>query len=119
MDALQDRFWRNFSRYGLPKSRTVEPLTIELRLSPERARRGGALTFRLPVFYPCPVCKGTGSDWGYGCLHCSATGMREADEVVRISLPPHLQDRDLFQVPVGHHGIQNLALNLLVRVDRR
>jgi hypothetical protein len=118
-DALYDRFMRNFARYGLPKSGRVEPLTVELHVSPDRASRGGAVTLALPVFRPCPACKGTGSVWEFGCLHCSGTGMLETEQPVRISLPPHTRDRDLFQVPIRHHGIQNLVLNLLVRVDRR
>jgi DnaJ-class molecular chaperone len=118
-DALCDRLVRNFARYGLPKSGRVEPLTVELHVSPDRARRGGTVTLALPVFRPCPACKGTGSIWELGCLHCNGTGMLETEQPVRILLPPDARDRDLFQVPIRHHGIQNLVLNLLVRVERR
>ena len=95
-DALYDRFMRNFARDGLPKSGSVEPLTVELRLAPDRARRGGLMTLALPVFNPCPVCKGTGSSWAFGCLHCNGAGMLETEHPVRIlAPPPHAGPRSL------------------------
>jgi DnaJ-class molecular chaperone len=117
-DALYHRFMRDPGRYDLPRSGRVEPLTVELRLDPEQARRGGVVALAVPASRPCPACGGTGRSWALGCLHCGGTGLLERQLPVRVALPPRLRDRELFHLPLRQHGIRNLLLQLLIRVDR-
>lgn len=90
-DALRARVLRNFTGVGVPKGERVEGLNVEVLLSPDEARRGGALRLGIPVFAPCTICAGTGHAWSVSCLACMGEGMIEQEEVVAVRLPLPLQ----------------------------
>ncbi len=118
VEDVLDRIRRNFTVRGLPKSRRIDSLNIDVFLRPETALRGGVLTIGVPVFYPCPRCRGTGHGWGYPCVTCEESGMVEDQQDVRLHVPAGVPDGALFQVPLRGLGIHNLQLMIRVRIAR-
>jgi DnaJ-class molecular chaperone len=115
-EPLVHRFRRNFTGRGVPKAERVESLTVELLLSPAEALRGGAVPLGVPVFYPCPVCYGSGRDWLFPCLYCGEQGMVEDEEKVLVRVPPMVQDGAVMEFPLRGLGIHNLYLRLYIRI---
>jgi DnaJ-class molecular chaperone len=115
-EALLDRLRRNFTGRNLPKGERLEALTIEIILSPDEALRGRTLLIGVPVFYPCPMCNGSGRDWLFPCVYCQQQGMVEEAETVRIHIPPLVQDGAVVALPLRGLGIHNVYVRVLVRV---
>ena len=84
--------------------------------SPEEAAKGGIACVGVPVFYPCPVCGGSGRDWLFSCTSCQERGMVAEEESVRVYIPPLVRDDTRIEVPVRGLGIHNLCLHLCIRV---
>ena len=116
LNALRERFVRNFTGLNVPKSERLEPLTVELILTPQEARYGIELPIRVPTFYICRVCRGTGQDWLFSCLACGAQGIVEDQQAISIKLPPMLHDGETFDVPLKEVAIRNLWLRLAIKV---
>jgi hypothetical protein len=116
--ALLDHLLQNAVEHLFPKSRPVDPLTVELVMEPLEAERGGRVILEVPVFRACRACGGGGRVWGYPCGRCAETGVESLRRPLRIDLPAGLQDGDLYSVPLRGLGIQNIYLRLLVRVSR-
>jgi DnaJ-class molecular chaperone len=112
-----DRFLQNFTEAGLPKSRRLDALEVDLTLDPEEAVHGGALTLEVPVFYPCARCHGSGREWQLACVDCGGSGLVEEEEPVRVTIPPGVHDGTAFELPLRGLGVNNLHLRLVVRVD--
>lgn len=115
-DAVLDRLRRNFSGLGVPKGERLEALMMEVVLSPHEALRGETLRINIPVFYPCPMCDGAGRDWVFPCVYCGQQGMVEAEESVRIRIPPLVRDGTIVELPLRGVGIHNLYLRLFLRI---
>ncbi len=115
-DDLFDRYLRNFTGVGVPKSESEEGLNIEVVLDPAEAARGGVLPITVPVFQHCPACGGTGVDWLYPCLECRAQGLIERRETVRVRIPPGVRTGSVLELPLRDLGIQNLYLRVHIRI---
>lgn len=115
-EALFERFRRNFTDLGVPKGERLEGLNAGVLLSPDEAARGGIVSLGVPVFYPCPVCGGSGRDWLFPCTYCLEQGMIEEEKTVRISLPPLVRDGSIVEVPIRGLGIHNFYLRLHIRI---
>jgi molecular chaperone DnaJ len=118
LEAMYERFLRNFTHIGVPKSERAEGLNIEVVLTPEEAMRGGVLPLVLPVFETCPECQGSGRDWGFACFSCGGQGVIERERTVRVRIPPMVKPRTIFEVPLQSLGIRNFYLRFHLRVDR-
>jgi molecular chaperone DnaJ len=116
IDALLERFRRNFTGLGVPKGERLEALSVEVTLSPHEALRGGVVPIGVPIFYPCPVCGGSGRDWFFPCTYCHQQGMVEEEEIVRVRIPPLVGDGAVMDVPIRGLGIHNFYLRLYIRV---
>jgi len=114
--ALFERFRRNFTHQGVPKGERLEGLNLEVILSPDEALRGGATSLGVPVFYPCPVCGGSGRDWLFACTYCRGQGMIEQEETVRIHIPPVVRDDTILEIPIRGLGVHNFYLRLHIRI---
>jgi DnaJ-class molecular chaperone len=119
VDALLDRFARNFSAVDLPKAEHQEPLDFELILSREESECGVRVPFRIPVFRPCRRCGGTGSEWFDRCPACAGEGRAVDHAALHIDIPPGVRDRTRFDVSLARFGVRNLWLRLHIRVERR
>jgi molecular chaperone DnaJ len=116
-DEVVDRFRRNFSDEWLPKSSRLEALNLGLHLSREEARRGGSVELGVPVFFPCPNCRGTGRrSFFHACSVCRQSGTISRDEPVQLHIPAGVADGTLFEIPLKGLGIRNIFLRVLIRV---
>ncbi len=117
VDEVLDRVLRNFTGRGVPKSERLDALHLTIAVSPELAASGGLLELAVPVFYPCPECRGDGHDGLYACFACGQTGMAEDTEPVHLRVPPLTRDGASFHVPLHGLGIDNLCLRVELRVE--
>jgi len=117
VDEVLDRVLRNFTGRGVPKSERLDALHLTIAVSPELAASGGVLELAVPVFYPCPECRGDGHDGLYACFACEQTGMAEDTEPANLRVPPLTRDGDSFHVPLHGLGIDNLCLRVELRVE--
>jgi DnaJ-class molecular chaperone len=116
-EALYDRFLRNFTGLRVPKSEQVEALNFEVLLTPEEAWHGCVVPIGVPVFRRCPQCGGSGRGWASSCGYCQQQGMIEAEEIVRIRVPPLVPPGSVFELPLESLGIGNFRLRLHVFVE--
>lgn len=115
--AMYERFRRNFTGVGIPKSEYLEGLNIEVVLTPEEGRRGCVLPIGVPVFRRCPQCRGSGRDWLFPCLSCGQEGMIEDEEIVRVRIPAMARSGSIFEMPLQGLGIHNFYLRLHLVVE--
>ena len=106
-EAVFARMLRNFTGIGVPKRERVEGLTVEVLLSPAEAARGGVVPLGVPVFFPCPVCGGSGRDWLFPSTYCRAQGMVEEEETVCIPILPMVREGTILEAPIRGLGIHN------------
>ena len=117
VDEVLDRVLRNFTGLHVPKSERLEALDLTIAVSPELAAFGGVVELAVPVFYPCPECRGDGHDGLYACFACGQTGMAEDTEPVHLRVPPLTRDGASFHVPLHGLGIDNLCLHVHLRIS--
>jgi molecular chaperone DnaJ len=115
-DEVIDRFVRNFTGIGIPKSERIEDLNLEVILSPEEAAQGGVVPISVPTFHPCPLCRGSGRDWLFPCSYCLGEGMIEEEQSIGVKIPPLVRDRTIFEVPISGLGIHNFHIRLHFRI---
>lgn len=116
-NEMFDRIVRNFTGIGIPKGERIQELNLEVILSPDEARRGGVAPIGVPVFYTCPFCGGLGHDWLFPCFHCQEQGIVEDEEVIKIRIPPMINDGTVFEVPLRGLGVHNFQLRIHIRID--
>ena len=88
LEAIYDRFLRNFTGVGVTKSEHLESLNFEVLLTPEEAYRGCVVPLGVPVFSRCPQFGGSGRDWGVACRYCGQQGMIENEKRLEVRIPP-------------------------------
>lgn len=113
-EELAEHLFRNLA--GLPKTRRMEGLNLEVVLSPREAAAGAVLTVGVPVFRPCPVCDGSGRDWFVPCATCRQQGVVEHEEPVTIRIPAMVRNGTVVEASLNGLGIHNLFLRVLVTV---
>ncbi len=116
VEALFDRFLRNFSGVGVPKGERPQALTVQVELTLEQATQGVEVPIGVPVFERCPRCGGTGEDWLFPCMGCNQEGYVERQRVVRLRVPGGVRHGEVFEVPLEALGIANLYLRLQVLI---
>ena len=116
-EAMYERFLRNFTGIGVPKSEHLEGLNLEVLLAPEEASRGCIVPLGVPVFSPCPQCGGSGRDWVFPCANCQQQGIIEREALARIRIPPLVRSGSVFEIPLQGLGIHNFYLRLHVLVE--
>jgi hypothetical protein len=116
LDEVLERVLRNYTGRNVPKSERLEALDLTVAVPSDLAARGGLLELLVPVFYPCPECRGEGHDGLYACMACGQSGMAEDEEAVHLRVPPLTRDGDSFDVPLHGLAIDNLALRVHLRV---
>jgi DnaJ-class molecular chaperone len=116
VNEVLERIRRNFTGRNVPKSERLEALDLTIGVSPDLAAFGGVIELAVPVFYPCPECRGAGHDGLYACFACGQTGMVEDTEQVHLPVPPLTRDGTSFDVPLRGLGIDNLCLRVHLRV---
>lgn len=115
-DEVFERLISNFVESTFASSRNVDALNLQIRIGTEQAARGGVIALGIPVFYPCPQCRGSGATLGYACYVCGNKGMIEEEEPIEIRIPPMVRHNTTFEVPLRGLGIHNLFLRLRILV---
>lgn len=116
-DAMFDRFRRNFTGIGVPKSEQLEGLSFEVLLTPEESARGCVVPVNVPVFSRCPQCHGSGRDWVFPCAYCRQQGMIQREERLYIQIPAQAPSGSIYEIPLRGLGIHNFYLRLHVFVQ--
>lgn len=117
-EAFFDRLSRNFAGAAAPKAEREEPLNFELILSPEEARHGILVPFRVPVFSTCYQCGGLGRNWLFPCVDCGGEGRILKREALDVRVPAGVRDGTVFEFSLERLGIHNLWLRVHVRIER-
>jgi DnaJ-class molecular chaperone len=118
-EAVYDRFRRNFTGIGIPKSERSEGLNFEVLLTPEESARGCVVPVDVPVFGRCPQCGGSGRDWVFPCARCRQRGMIETEQRLHIPIPAMAPAGSTYDIPLRGLGIHNFHLRLHVFVEAR
>jgi DnaJ-class molecular chaperone len=116
LNAVRERVHRNFLRENFSSEGTADPIDLRLLLQPEQALTGGTVTIEAPVFYPCPLCRGSRMDEGVSCAACGEKGIIEASETVVTMVPPMVRDHERIEIPVSGLGVHGFYLRLNVDV---
>jgi molecular chaperone DnaJ len=116
-DELFERLWDNFNLSSRPKAERLQPLTVEIPLSPDEAILGGAVTLLVPARAECPSCLGGGSVGPYECWRCQGQGAITADMPVEIEYPAGVRHEWVAHVPLSGFGISNFYLVVRFRVS--
>lgn len=114
-EALRDRIAKRLGRESAA-AEGFEGLDLQIILSPEQAARGGLALLRVPGYYLCPACGGSGREGCFPCSRCEGEGLDEQEEVVRLYIPPRVADETLLEVPVRGLGVHHVYLRFHVRV---
>lgn len=118
-EAMYDRFLRNFTGRGVPKSERLESLDFDLALTADEARRGGTVRVAVPVFRTCAACGGTGHDSLFPCLECAQQGVVESERRVAVTIRAMTPSGTIVEVPLEGLAIHNFYLRVHVSVERR
>lgn len=108
-------YLQNFTGRGVPKSKRVHALSLEIILTPEQASAGGPLSIRIPRLDACPACQGTGQAGFFQCDRCNGQGLIEESRTIELLIPPGLQSDLHIPVNLRPMGIHNLRLNVRLR----
>lgn len=100
----------------LPAKEVPEPLTARIILSSDEAARGGIMFLGLPTCFPCERCGGSGREGMFPCSGCDGEGLIEAEETVRVHVPPMVGDGTLMEVPLRGLGVHDFYLRVHIRV---
>jgi molecular chaperone DnaJ/curved DNA-binding protein len=116
LDAVVERWMRNFTGLGIPKAERIEALHGDVVLTAEEAAAGGILPIRVPVAARCPECGGAGRVWLFPCLACGESGWVEGRATLPLRIPPGIRPGTILEVPLAGLGIGNFVLQALVRI---
>jgi molecular chaperone DnaJ len=116
-EALAERLRRNFTGRNVPKAERLERLSIEVILTPEEAVRGGTLSIGIPVSEICGACGGTGREWLFPCGECGGEGRVSRLQLLPVPIPSSLRLGIVPEVSLEALGINNLLLQLRIRVS--
>jgi len=107
---------RSFMQARVAPEEPMQSFTMQMVLAPEEAMRGGVAQIRVPVFYPCPTCGGSGREGLFSCSYCAGQKLLEEEKCVRVQLPPMVSDYTQVEVAIRGLGLHNLYLQLSIRV---
>lgn len=113
-DKLLDSYRKNFSRRGIPKSRPLREVTVDVAVIPATDIDATRLQFEVPVASPCHVCQGNGRTGFFHCDGCDGGGLAWRIERLDVLLPPPVRDGMLVPLSLAHLGVHNLYLRLRV-----
>jgi molecular chaperone DnaJ len=116
IEEISDRLRSNFYPGQHSKSEHIEPLSVEITITPEQAEQGGRVQVMIPVHINCPACRGHGSLDLFVCWRCGGHGVLDTDVPVEISYPAGVPGSHVVQIPLDNLGIRNFYLNVFFRM---
>jgi molecular chaperone DnaJ len=111
-DEIFGRLQRNFFHSAQPKSEHPKALNVEVKISPDQARRGGTIELDIPVESVCPLCEGHGSVAFFECLRCSGSGRIAYNYPLIVSFPAGINHTCRVQTALDRLGIGNFYLTV-------
>jgi DnaJ-class molecular chaperone len=115
-EAIFNAFVQSSTGRGIPKSRRLGEINLEVIVSPSEAVFGGSLPIDIPLARLCTLCNGTGRTGFFRCDACGGEGMTRQDARVDILLPQGAADGTLIPISLDHLDINAIGLNVHVRV---
>jgi DnaJ-class molecular chaperone len=115
-DEIWDWWRRNFDTRHESKSRRVKDLNVEVVISADQARRGGAIAIEVPIGWLCDQCEGSGSTGYFSCDACEGHGMLWDNRQIDVVLSAPVRDGTVMPVSLAHLGVGNVNLRIHVRV---
>jgi len=115
-EAIFNAFAHGSTGRGIPKSRRLGDINVEVTVSPDEGIRGGAMSIGFPVARLCARCEGTGRTGFFRCDACGGDGMTYDDARVELIVPAHIADRAMIPLSLQHLGVDATALNVHIRV---
>jgi DnaJ-class molecular chaperone len=115
---LFDRLWQNFSLIK-PKVEQLQPLHVEIQVSPREVVSGGQVRLFVPARLSCPYCRGRGGIGLFECWQCGGIGQIQGEYPVSITFPPGIVNNHIVQLSLDQLGISNFYLNVVFRVAER
>jgi DnaJ-class molecular chaperone len=116
-DAMVERFLRNFTGIGAPKSERAESLNFDLFLSPDEVAQGCVVPVGVPALVPCPRCGGAGREWLVACGRCRQQGIVESEKAVELHLPAMVPSGAVLEFSLDDLGIRNFYVRVHVLHD--
>jgi DnaJ-class molecular chaperone len=112
-----DDLWNEFDRPPIAKAERHRPLSMEIRLTPDQARRGGLIQVELPLQRPCEICDGIGSIGAFYCWRCNGAGSFRRDLSFQVEYPPGIRDAYQIAIPLEKYGIDDICPVLIFRIS--
>ena len=117
VEELVETYLRNFTGRGIPKSRPVHTVNVNVLLTPEQMEEGWHLPIRVPTFDICPYCGGSGVPGFYRCDQCRGEGFTEQIRTADVVVRQHVGQGAVIPVSLQPMGIDNLYLNIHVSLQ--
>jgi DnaJ-class molecular chaperone len=114
-EEVFERLWSNFTLLTRPKAERRESLAVEVPLSRQQAREGGAVRMLVPARVICPACGGHGRVGPYECLHCEGYGALAGEYPLTVNYPAGLRQDHIVDIPLDRFGIHNFYLSVRFR----
>ena len=95
----------------------VQPVRVELVLSPEVAHSGAEVRLDLPVVITCQNCRGTGLAAPFICTACRGRGKWSDNRFVQFFLAPPVRDGQVVTLDLRSAGIPIGQVNAHIRLS--
>lgn len=92
-------------------------IVADLGLSPREAFDGAVVPIDLPVRKLCKACGGRGEVWSDPCDGCDGIGHLVASLVVRLVVPPRVQDGDRFSLLVSAPSASPTRVEVIINIQ--
>jgi DnaJ-class molecular chaperone len=119
LEAVHERFLRNFTGLHVPKGEVAEGLNVQVLLTAEEAAGGVVVPIDAPTVQLCPFCEGSGRDRLFPCLYCREEGRVARSERVHLRVPPMVRSGTVHEFPLDRLGVHNFYLRVHILVDDR
>lgn len=100
-----------------PQRIDVQPVRIELVLTPEAARGGAEVRLDLPVSITCNHCRGTGLAAPFVCPVCRGRGRWSDTRTVRFFLAPPIRDGQIVTLDLREADIPAGQVSAHIRLS--
>lgn len=116
LDEISGRLWDPRGRPSPPKAEQFRTPAMEIRVTPEQARRGGRVRVSIPVRTACDDCGGTGGAGFFACRQCDGTGQLLCEFPLDVDYPPGIHDSYRVAIPLARYGMPELCPVLVFRI---
>lgn len=115
-DEIFDTLWGNFTGMHRPEAEIQRPVTADITLTPDEARRGGRVQVYVPAVAACPTCRGRGGVGLWECWQCAGEGSITGEFPIMVEYPAGIPDGHTAMVSLEHLGIHHTDLTIRFRI---